>query len=61
MADGDYERRGAREAELGRLARLLAETRAKCYNSNSTQKKETDNEEGAYNRNHIESNRKFKH
>lgn len=28
MADGDYERRGGREAELKRLARILAEARA---------------------------------
>ena len=28
MADGDYERRAGREAELKRLARILAEARA---------------------------------
>ena len=29
MADGSYERRGPREAELNRIARVIAETRAR--------------------------------
>lgn len=30
MADGDYERRAAREAELKRMARIMRETRGPC-------------------------------
>ena len=29
MSDGDYERRGPREAELKRLGRIMADARAK--------------------------------
>ena len=52
MADGDYERRSAKEAELGRLTRIIAEARLKCYNSTKQSRKETNHEEGIDNRNH---------
>ena len=55
MADGDYERRSTKEAELGRLTRIIAEARLKCYNSKEQSKqsrKETNHEEGIDNRNH---------
>ena len=52
MADGDYERRSAKEAELGRMTRIIAEARLKCYNSTEQSRKETNHEEGIDNRNH---------
>jgi len=30
MADGDYERRAARDAEIKRLARIMREARSSC-------------------------------
>ncbi len=36
MADGDYERRGVREAELKRLRRIIEAAKAKRENAEAT-------------------------
>lgn len=40
MADGTYERRGPREAELKRLQRIIAEQRAKAAEEEARKKTE---------------------
>lgn len=42
MADGTYERRGPREAELKRLERIIADAREKAAQTSSSDKGEKD-------------------
>lgn len=44
MADGTYERRGPREAELKRLQRIIAEQRAKAVEESAEGRASSQNE-----------------